>query len=119
MDIEQVYLQYGHQINIMNTRQKLVIDLLEKIIENIKVGNCELDDEECIEAITHLSALNYNIYNVTKREACDKILHCAPSTFELYRTMGIIPEGHHDYGSKEDRWSKNDLKSALAYRKKK
>lgn len=102
----------------MNVRVNLVLALLENIVNDIKIGNCELDDEECLEAINVLTSLNHNIYNITKREACDKILHCAPSTFELYRTMGLIPDGHHDYGSKEVRWCKNDFKQALAYRRK-
>lgn len=102
----------------MNTKVKLIRTLLANIIEQIDAGNCDVTEEECIEAIDSLTRLNHNIYNITKREACDRILHCAPSTFELYRTMGLIPEGHHDYGSKEFRWCKNDFKDALKYRSK-
>jgi len=98
-------------------RQKLIEELLSALLKNVKAGNCNLSDEAAIEAVNALTAINKNVYNITKRAACDKILHCATSTFELYRTMKLIPEGHHDYGSKELRWCENDFKEALAYRR--
>lgn len=98
-------------------RQKIIEELLNSLLKNVKTGNCNLSDEAAEEVISAITAMNKNVYNITKRAACDKILHCATSTFELYRTMGLIPEGHHDYGSKELRWCENDFKEALAYRR--
>lgn len=98
-------------------RQKLIEELLSVLLKNVKAGNCNLSDEAAEEAVNALIAINKNVYNITKRAACDKILHCDTSTFELYRTMKLIPEGHHDYGSKELRWCENDFKEALAYRR--
>lgn len=102
----------------MDTNIKILRDILAKTVENIDVGNCNATDEEIATAIESLNALNQNVYNITKRYACDRILHCAPSTFELYRTMGLIPEGKHDYGSNEVRWRKSDFDDALKYRRK-
>lgn len=98
-------------------RIKIIEELLSSLLKNVKAGNCNLSDDAVEDVINALTAMNKNIYNITKRAACDKILHCATSTFELYRTMGLIPEGHHDYGSKELRWCENDFKEALAYRR--
>lgn len=98
-------------------RQQLIEELLSTLLKNVKAGNCNLSDEAAEEAVAAITAINKNVYNITKKAACDKILHCATSTFELYRSMKLIPEGHHDYGSKELRWCENDFKEALAYRK--
>lgn len=98
-------------------KQKIIEELLSSLLKNVKSGNCNLSDDAAEDVVNAITAMNKNVYNITKRAACDKILHCATSTFELYRTMKLIPDGHHDYGSKELRWCENDFKEALAYRR--
>jgi hypothetical protein len=98
-------------------KQKIIEELLSSLLKNVKSGNCNLSDDAVEDVVNAITAMNKNVYNITKRAACDKILHCATSTFELYRTMKLIPDGHHDYGSKELRWCENDFKEALAYRR--
>lgn len=100
----------------MKLQKQIVISLLESILNNVKSDTCNLDEQATTQLIDALTAMNKNVYNITKRAACDKILHCSTSTFELYRTMKLIPDGHHDYGSKELRWCENDFKDAIKYR---
>lgn len=59
------------------------------------------------------------IKRISKREACERILHCSPSSFDNYIKLGLIPRGHKEYGFKELSWSEKDfdkiIESAITF----
>lgn len=90
--------------------------LLEESIANIDAGNSNLTEKEMDDIIKDLTKLNKGIKRISKREACDKILHCSPSTFDNYLKLGLIPKGHKEVGFKELSWSERDFNEATMYR---
>lgn len=90
--------------------------LLEESIANIDAGNSNLTEKEMEDIIKDLTKLNKGIKRISKREACDKILHCSPSTFDNYLKLGLIPKGHKEVGFKELSWSERDFDEATMYR---
>lgn len=69
--------------------------------------------------ISSLTKLNRGIKRISKREACERILHCSPSSFDNYIKLGLIPRGHKEYGFKELSWSEKDFDKATLARIKK
>lgn len=47
--------------------------------------------------INNLNKLNRGIKRISKRETCERILHCSLSTFDNYIKLGLIPPGHKEY----------------------
>lgn len=102
----------------MNTKIKLIRQLLAKTIDDIDNGNYDRSDDEINAAIDSLSLLNYGVKRYSKRWLCDNILHCSESCFNHYLSIGIIPDGDKvGIGFKEKSWSINDMKQAIEYRK--
>ena len=102
----------------MNTKIKLIRQLLAKTIEDIDNGNYDRSDDEINAAIDSLSLLNYGVKRYSKRWLCDNILHCSESCFNHYLSISIIPAGDKvGIGFKEKSWSINDMKQAIEYRK--
>ncbi|MBO6075273.1 MAG: hypothetical protein J6P74_09115 [Paludibacteraceae bacterium] len=101
----------------MNTKLKLLRDLMARIIEDIDAGNSSENEAEIDAAIDMLSTLNHGIKRYSKRWLCDNVLHCSESTFNNYLSMGIIPKGQPAVGFKELSWSIKDMDAAIAYRK--
>ena len=99
-----------------NIRLKLIRNLLEEAIKNIDAGNSNHTEEELNDIIKDLTKLNRGIKRISKREACERILHCSPSTFDNYLKLGLIPPGHKEVGFKELSWSDKDLDDATMYR---
>lgn len=101
---------------MINRRLRIIKELLEEIIKNIDAGNSNSNEEqlECI--IKDLTKLNRGIKRISKREACERILHCSLSTFDNYLKLGLIPPGHKEYGFKELSWSEKDFDEATLYR---
>lgn len=97
-------------------RLKILRNLLEESIRNIDAGNSNFTEEELDVIIKDLTKLNRGIKRISKREACEKILHCSPSTFDNYLKLGLIPPGHKEYGFKELSWSEKDFDEATLYR---
>ena len=97
-------------------RLKLIRNLLEEAIKNIDAGNCNHTEEELNDIIKDLTKLNRGIKRISKREACERILHCSPSTFDNYLKLGLIPPGHKEVGFKELSWSDKDFDDATMYR---
>lgn len=97
-------------------RLKILRNLLEESIRNIDVGNSNFTEEELDVIIKDLTKLNRGIKRISKREACEKILHCSSSTFDNYLKLGLIPPGHKEYGFKELSWSEKDFDEATLYR---
>ena len=90
--------------------------LLQESINNIDAGNSNYNEEELDNIIKHITKLNRGIKRISKREACERILHCSPSTFDNYLKLGLIPKGHKEYGFKELSWSEKDFDEAVMYR---
>lgn len=85
----------------MNVKIRLLRGLLEEAINNIDAGNSNHTEEELNAIIDDLTKLNRGIKRISKTYACEKILHCSPSTFDTYVKLGIIPPGHKEVGFKE------------------
>lgn len=99
-----------------NIRLKLIRSLLEEAIRNIDAGNSNHTEEELNDIIKDLTKLNRGIKRISKREACERILHCSLSTFDNYLKLGLIPPGHKEVGFKELSWSDKDFDEATMYR---
>lgn len=94
----------------------LLRKLLQESIERIDAGNSDCSEEELDEIISSLTTINRGIKRISKRYACDYILHCSPSTFDNYLKIGLIPPGHKELGFKELSWSMKDFDDATLYR---
>lgn len=101
---------------MINSRLRVLRGLLEECINNIDAGNSNHNEEELDSIIKDLTKLNRGIKRISKREACERILHCSPSTFDNYLKIGLIPPGHKEYGFKELSWSEKDFDEATLYR---
>ena len=107
----------------MNVKLKVLRKVLEEAIANIDAGNSNHSDDELDDMISSLTKLNRGIKRISKRiskrEACERILHCSPSSFDNYIKLGLIPRGHKEYGFKELNWSEKDFDKATLARIKK
>lgn len=101
---------------MINLKIRIVRGLLEECIKNIDARNSNHSEEELDTIIKDLTKLNRGIKRISKREACERILHCSPSTFDNYLKIGLIPPGHKEYGFKELSWSEKDFDEATLYR---
>lgn len=101
----------------VNTKLKLLKDLLYQIADNINPETCNQDDESIDAAIEAVTKLNRGIHRISKAEACEKILHCSTRTFENYIQLGIIPPGRKVAHFKELSWSERDFDKAKEYRR--
>lgn len=100
---------------VNNTLYKYDVNLEFDYIGDFLLGNsianitilyvCSYTEEELNEIIDDLTKLNRGIKRISKTYACEKILHCSPSTFDTYVKLGIIPPGHKEVGFKELSWS--------------
>lgn len=107
------------KIIAINVKLKILRKVLEEAINNIDAGNSNHSDDELDDIISSLTKLNRGIKRISKRKACERILHCSPSTFDNYIKLGLIPRGHKEYGFKELNWSEKDFdKATLACIKK-
>lgn len=97
---------------MINVKIRILRGLLEEAINNIDAGNSNHTEEELSEIIDDLTKLNRGIKRISKTYACEKILHCSPSTFDTYVKLGIIPPGHKEVGFKELSWSEKDFDEA-------
>lgn len=101
---------------MINYRLRVLRGLLEECINNIDAGNSNHSEEELNSIIKDLTKLNRGIKRISKRYACDKILHCSLSTFDNYVKLGLIPPGHKEIGFKELSWSEKDFDEATMYK---
>lgn len=87
----------------MNVKLKILRKVLEEAINNIDAGNSNHSDDELDDIISSLTKLNRGIKRISKREACERILHCNPSTFDNYIKYGIMSlHNVFDYVEKQD-----------------
>ena len=125
--IEYLFLIFNYLLFIILLLRYLFVYLhifilrkvLEEAINNIDAGNSNHSDDELDDIISSLTKLNRGIKRISKREACERILHCSPSTFDNYIKLGLIPRGHKEYGFKELNWSEKDFDKATLARIKK
>lgn len=103
----------------MNVKLKVLRKVLEEAIDNIDAGNSNHSDDELDDIISSLTKLNRGIKRISKREACERILHCSPSSFDNYIKLGLIPRGHKEYGFKELSWSEKDFDNLVVAQVKK
>lgn len=68
----------------MNVKLKVLRKVLEEAIDNIDAGNSNHSDDELDDIISSLTKLNRGIKRISKREACERILHCSPDYIRLY-----------------------------------
>ena len=101
----------------VNTKLKLLKDLLYQVADNISPENCDNNEESLDAAIEAVTKLNRGIPRISKAEACEKILHCSTRTFENYIQLGIIPPGRKVAHFKELSWSERDFDKAKEYRR--
>ena len=101
----------------VNTKLKLLKDLLYQVADNISPENCDNNEENLDAAIDAVTKLNRGIPRISKTEACEKILHCSTRTFENYIQLGIIPPGRKVAHFKELSWSERDFDKAKEYRR--
>ena len=104
---------------MLNSKIRIIRELLVESINKIDTGNSNNSEEELDEIIKDLTKLNRGIKRISKRYACEKILHCSSSTFDNYLKLGLIPPGHKEYSFKELSWSEKDFDEATLYRIKK
>lgn len=74
----------------MNVKLKILRKVLEEAINNIDAGNSNHSDDELDDIISSLTKLNRGIKRISKREACERILHCSPSTFLIINLMVLV-----------------------------
>ena len=61
--------------------------LLQESINSINAGNNNYNENELDDIIKELTKLNRGIKRISKHEACERILHCSPSTFDNFDEM--------------------------------
>lgn len=86
----------------MNVKLKLLRKVLEEAIANIDAGNSNHSDDELDDIISSLTKLNRGIKRISKREACERILHCSPSSFDNYIKLGGLLKAIEDKDGKVD-----------------
>ena len=101
---------------MLNRKLKILRELLQESINKIDAGNSNNSEEELEEIIKFMTKMNRGIKRISKREACEKILHCSSSTFDNYLKLGLIPSGRKEVGFKELSWSEKDFDEATMYR---
>lgn len=96
----------------MSVLLKVLKKELQHSIENIDAENSEITEEELVELVELvklLATINKGGERISKTIACEKILHCSPSTFDNYVREGIIPPGRKVAGFKELSWNESDF----------
>lgn len=89
---------------------KTLITLVENMLNNMKAGNSNIDEEGELELISVIQKITSP--ELTKLEAADYIGK-SRATFDNYIKMGFIPEGTKRRGSSVLFWRKSDLDKYL------
>lgn len=88
--------------------KSIIKSLLQKFIDDIDTGNCNMTMEEQSKVISVLSNMANPDQRMSKIQACD-YLGVSRATFDNYVRDGFIPKGTKQEGFKELYWSKVDL----------
>lgn len=90
----------------------IIRSMLQKFIDDIDSGNCNLSKEEFVAIIDELAKFNTSNSCMSKAEA-SSYLHLSRPTFDRLVSEGKIPQGRHMKGFKELSWSKSDLDKVI------
>lgn len=93
--------------------KSIIKSLLQKFIDDIDTGNCNMTMEEQSKVISVLSNIANPDQRMSKIQACD-YLGVSRATFDNYVRDGFIPKGTKQEGFKELSWNKADLDIFLA-----
>lgn len=92
----------------------LLIRLLEQILNNMKSGNSNINEEEELKLIDVIQEITSEQFS--KLEAADYIGVCR-ATFDNYVNKGLIPKGRKQRGVNVLFWNKSDLDKYLNSKK--
>ena len=95
---------------------KVVRNLLQKIINDIDVGNSNITEEKALEIIELIKTYTDKTQKLSKCQACQK-LNVSRATFDNLVRDGIIPRGQKVSGFKELFWTEKDLEKVIKNRK--
>lgn len=87
---------------------KLIKDQLLRIVNDIDVGNTNINEEEMLEVLEVLNKITYKDSRLSKYQAC-QYLNISRATFDNYIREGKLPKGRKEAGFKELSWTKKDL----------
>lgn len=90
--------------------KKILIKLIENILDNLNAGTSDLSEEECIEAIEFVKQMSDKTRYVSKSEAC-MILKCSPATFDRLVANGELKRGKKLSGFKELHYNLMDIEN--------
>lgn len=93
--------------------KSIIKSLLQKFIDDIDTGNCNMTMEEQSKVISVLPNIANPDQRMSKIQACD-YLGVSRATFDNYVRDGFIPKGIKQEGFKELSWNKADLDIFLA-----
>ena len=91
-----------------------LINLIKQILENIKSGNSNIDENGQLELIDTIQKITSQ--ELSKSEAAEYIGVCR-ATFDNYIAKGIIPKGRKTRGINSLFWKKSDLDKYLLNKK--
>lgn len=91
---------------------KVIKSLLERIINDIDVGNSNITEDEAIEIIKVIKSYTDKTKRLSKYQACQYLNICRAKFDNLVR-QGIISKGQKVAGFKELSWSEKDLDEVI------
>lgn len=89
----------------------IIKKLLQKIIEDIDLGNSNITENEALEIISVIKNFTDKTQRLNKYQACQK-LNVSRATFNNLIRKGVIPKGQKIAGYKELFWLEKDFKDA-------
>lgn len=78
-------------------------DLLIKTGDNIKTGNCEIEEEQALDIISIIAHIPVS------KETASSALNMSTSKFDSLVRTGKLPKGRKNRGFKELRWYVDEL----------
>lgn len=92
----------------MGKFNKVIRDLLQSTIDDLDVGNSNIDEESAMAIMKVVNDTANMNKRISKYRAC-QLLHISRATFDNYVREGKLPEGEHTIGFKEKSWSLKDI----------
>lgn len=92
----------------MGKFNKVIRDLLQSTIDDLDVGNSNIDEESAMAIMKVVNDTVNMSKRVSKYRAC-QLLHISRATFDNYIREGKLPKGEHAIGFKELSWSLKDI----------
>lgn len=92
----------------MNKYTKAIRDLLVSKVNDLDIGNSNIDEESAIAILKVIEDSTNTNKRVSKYRAC-QLLHISRATFDNYVREGKLPKGEHTIGFKELSWFMKDI----------